>query len=144
MTTPASRSATDSAPTPTTVEGIVAHGRRLGRQLGFPTANVPAPDSLTAPDGVYRARVEVGGRSYDAMTNLGRNPSVGGTERRLESHLFGFDGTLYGLTIRITLTERIREERRFASVAELQAQIARDRAEILRRIEAERNGRKEE
>lgn len=69
------------------IEGCVEHGRRLGRELGFPTANLSVPDDLALDDGVYRSRVEVAGRSYDAMSNLGRNPSVGGTERRLETHI---------------------------------------------------------
>ena len=71
------------------IEGCVEHGRRLGRELGFPTANLSVPDDLSLDDGVYRSRVEVAGRRYDAMSNLGRNPSVGGTERRLETHIFG-------------------------------------------------------
>mgnify|MGYP005796286563 FL=1 len=71
---------------------------------------------------------------YNAMSILGRSPSVGETERRLETHLFGFSGELYGRRLRVELLERIRGERRFASVGELQAQIARDRDEILKRI----------
>ena len=59
------------------IEGVVEHGRRLGRELGFPTANVAVPDSVAAEDGVYRSRAEVDGAVYDAMSNLGRNPSVG-------------------------------------------------------------------
>ena len=105
------------------------HGRRLGRELGFPTANLAVPETVAADDGVYRSRAEVGGRTYDAMSNLGRNPSVGGTERRLESYLFGFEGELYGRQLRIRLLRRLREERKFASVEELQRQIEADRRE---------------
>ena len=54
-----------------TIEGVVEHGRRLGRELGFPTANMAVPDSVTAADGVYYSRVEVDGTRYDAMSNLG-------------------------------------------------------------------------
>ena len=79
------------------IEGVVEHGRRLGRELGFPTANVAVPDSVAAEDGVYRSRAEMDGAVYDAMSNLGRNPSVGGTARRLETHIFGFRGALYGV-----------------------------------------------
>ena len=113
---------------------MVGHGRRLGRELGFPTANLAVGANLGLEDGVYRSRAEVAGRWYNAMSNLGRNPSVGETERRLETHLFGFSGELYGRRLRVELLERIRGERRFASVGELQAQIARDRDEILKRI----------
>ena len=123
----------DAAPL-AAVEGVVGHGRRLGRELGFPTANLAVGANLGLEDGVYRSRAEVAGRWYNAMSNLGRNPSVGDTERRLETHLFGFSGELYGRRLRVVLLERIRGERRFASVGELQAQIARDRDEILKRI----------
>ena len=79
-----------------TIEGVVEHGRRLGRELGFPTANMAVPDSVTAADGVYYSRAEVDGTLYDAMSNLGSNPSVGGAVRHLETHIFGFGGSLYG------------------------------------------------
>ena len=109
------------------IEGTVVHGRQLGRKLGFPTANLAVPDTLEAADGVYLSEAEVGGIRYAAMSNLGRNPSVGGKERRLESYLFGFEGELYGRTLRIRLLARLREERKFASVEELQHQIETDR-----------------
>ena len=107
------------------IEGVVEHGRRLGRELGFPTANLAVPEDVAAADGVYRSRAEVGGKVYDAMSNLGRNPSVGGVERRLETHIFDFRGELYGRRLRVELLEKIRDERRFASVEELRGQIAR-------------------
>lgn len=115
----------------TVIEGVVRHGRRIGRTLGFPTANLPVPAETETADGVYRSRAEVAGRWYDAMSNLGRNPSVGGVERRLETHIFGFDGELYGCLLRVELLERIRDERTFATVEELRAQIERDKEYIL-------------
>ena len=114
---------------PVVIEGTVVHGRQLGRRLGFPTANLAVPDVLEARDGVYLSEAEVDGQLYGAMSNLGRNPSVGGTERRLESYLFGFEGELYGRRLRIRLLRRLREERKFASVEELQRQIEADRRE---------------
>ncbi len=114
------------------IEGVVTEGRRLGRKLGFPTANLSVPEGFAAEDGVYASWAETEeGMRYRAMSNLGRNPSVGETERRLETHLFGFEGSLYGQRLRVELGCRIRSERTFASLEELQAQIARDRAEIL-------------
>lgn len=97
---------------PVVIEGTVVHGRQLGRRLGFPTANLAVPDALEARDGVYLSEAEVDGQLYGAMSNLGRNPSVGGTERRLESYLFGFEGELYGRQLRIRLLRRLREERK--------------------------------
>ena len=114
-----------------TIEGVVEHGRRLGRELGFPTANMAVPDSVTAADGVYYSRVEVDGTRYDAMSNLGSNPSVGGAVRHLETHIFGFGGSLYGRTLRVELVRKIRDGRRFATIGELRAQIARDKEYIL-------------
>lgn len=114
-----------------TIEGVVEHGRRLGRELGFPTANMAVPDSVTAADGVYYSRVEVDGTRYDAMSNLGSNPSVGGAVRHLETHIFGFGGSLYGRTLRVEMVRKIRDERRFATIGELRAQIARDKEYIL-------------
>ncbi len=112
------------------IEGVVQRGRQLGRQLGFPTANLKVAPSVVADDGVYYARVEVDGILYDAMANLGCNPSVGCSERRLESHLLQFEGDLYGKHIRVHLLRKIRSERKFDTLAELQAQIAADRITI--------------
>lgn len=106
--------------------GEVVHGRRLGRELGFPTANIGVPDDCAAPDGVYRSRVTVDGVSYDAMSNLGCNPSVGGSRRHLETYLFGFEGSLYGRTLRVELFMKIRDERSFPTVEALRRQLEAD------------------
>ena len=80
----------------------------------------------------------LGRRSYlRCHVELGRNPSVGGCRRRLETHLFGFDGDLYGRTLRVELLEKIRDERTFPSVESLGRQLAEDRATILQRIGSE-------
>lgn len=114
-----------------TIEGRVEHGRRLGRKLGFPTANLAVPEDILAEDGVYASTAVVEGVQYRAMSNLGCNPSVGGSERRLETHIFGFSGSLYGCRLRVCLLRKIRDERKFATVAELRAQIERDKERIL-------------
>lgn len=119
------------------IDGVVEHGRRLGRELGFPTANLAVAADLPLTDGVYRSRVEIDGRWYDAMSNLGCNPSVGGSERRLETHVFDLTESLYGRRLRVELVEKIRDERRFATVEELREQIARDRERIRELIAAE-------
>ena len=113
------------------IRGVVEHGRRLGRELGFPTANLAVDEALAAEDGVYASLVEVGGVRYRAMSNLGRNPSVGGQPRHLETHLFGFEGSLYGREVRVVLLRKVRDERRFDTVGELRAQIARDKEQIM-------------
>ena len=81
------------------VEGIVIGGNQLGRKLGFPTANIAIDDALDIENGVYCSKVFVGDKEYSAMTNVGVRPSVDGSKRLLETHLFGFKGLLYGLTL---------------------------------------------
>ncbi len=112
------------------VEGVVIGGNRLGRKLGFPTANIAIDDNLAVENGVYCSKVYVEGEEYVAMTNVGVRPSVDGSKRLLETHLFGFDGLLYGLKLRVELIEKIRDERKFASVDELREQISKDSNEI--------------
>lgn len=115
---------------PVIIEGIVAEGQHLGRRIGFPTANLPLGADTAVEDGVYASVATVSGRRYRAMSNVGCNPSVGGAERRVETHIFGFDETLYGRPLRVELGLRIRGERRFGSIDELRAQIARDKEYI--------------
>ncbi len=115
-----------------TVAGVVIAGQQLGRQIGFPTANLPIDPACEIPDGVYAARVTVDGQTerYAAMANVGCNPSVGGRERRLEVHLFGFGGSLYGRRIEVALLERIRPERKFPSIEALGEAIREDARRI--------------
>jgi riboflavin kinase/FMN adenylyltransferase len=108
------------------IEGVVIGGNRLGRRLGFPTANIAIDDSLTVENGVYCSKVFADGEVYLAMTNVGVRPSVDGSRRLLETHLLGFDGLLYGLELRVELYEKIRDEKRFDSVEELRTQIEKD------------------
>ena len=118
----------------TEIEGTVIHGQRIGRTLGFPTANIDAENRLAdCADGVYASQVEVDGQSYDAMSNLGRRPSVGGERRLLETHLFGFSGDLYGRRIKVRLLRRIRGEERYPTVDDLRQAIERD-AERIKQI----------
>lgn len=112
------------------VEGVVIGGNRLGRKLGFPTANIAIDERLDIENGVYSSRVVVEGESYVAMTNVGVRPSVDGSKRLLETHLFGFEGLLYGLTLRVELHDKIRDEKRFDSVDELRRQIEKDSNKI--------------
>lgn len=112
------------------IEGVVIGGNRLGRKLGFPTANIAVDESLDIENGVYCSKVIVEGESYVAMTNVGVRPSVDGSKRLLETHIFGFEGLLYGLTLRVELYEKIRDEKRFDSVDELRQQIEKDSNKI--------------
>lgn len=119
------------------IEGVVIRGNRLGSRMGVPTANIEVGDELDIPDGVYASQVTLDGRTYGAMSDLGRKPTVGGRRRLLETNLFGFDGDLYGRRLRVELLWFVRPERRFGSVEELFRQIEADRCVILDRMASE-------
>ena len=118
--------------------GIVVEGDRIGRTLGFPTANMQASDplKLIPANGVYLTQVHTLGRDFYGMTNVGTRPTVTGvTEgealsgkvRTVETHIFDFDEEIYGLDIRVAFLRRIRAEQRFASLDALREQLVCDR-----------------
>ena len=112
---------------PVTLEGKVVEGKRLGRELGFPTANIALPASLPVSRGIYASRVSVGEQSYIAVTNVGTRPTVeGDAAANAESYLVDFAGDLYGRSIRVALCAKLREETRFDSVDELSEAISGD------------------
>ncbi len=109
-----------------TLDGIVVHGDRRGRQLGFPTANLATEKELLPREGVYAVKVKWREASYDAVINIGRRPTFDGASPTLEIHLLDFSGDLYGERLRIYFVARLREERRFASVNALQKAVLAD------------------
>ncbi len=108
------------------VEAEVVSGNKLGRKLGFPTANMDISSRTDITNGVYRSTIVIDGLEYNAMSNVGIRPSVESTGRWLETHVFDFHGDLYGKVLTVCLVEKIREERKFSSVAELRAQLEHD------------------
>ncbi|WP_456414182.1 riboflavin biosynthesis protein RibF [Oceanithermus profundus] len=106
--------------------GIVRQGERLGRRLGFPTANVETAPGKVLPRGVFAARTWVAERAYPAVVNVGTRPTVGGGGLRLEAHLIGFSGELYGHELRLVFLKKLRDERAFEDLEALRSQIARD------------------
>jgi riboflavin kinase/FMN adenylyltransferase len=112
---------------PFSLRGPVLHGDERGRTLNFPTLNVGvAADRALPPNGVYVTRAHVADAHYHAVTNIGTQPTFDGTTRRVETHLLDFEGDLYGQIVVVDLLHRIREERKFAGIEELVAQIKRD------------------
>ena len=114
--------------------GVVVAGNRLGRTLGFPTANMSLyePLKLVPSDGVYLVRVETAGKQRYGMCNIGVKPTVGTTNSRtIETNIFDFDEEIYGLPIRLTFLRKIRDERRFADLRELSIQLALDKESCL-------------
>jgi riboflavin kinase/FMN adenylyltransferase len=107
--------------------GTVTRGAQLGRKLGFPTANLRAHNEQFPPDGVYAVRVEVEGRQFAGVANIGFRPTVSKTAGRLlEVHVFDFDEDLYGRDVEVTFVRLLREERKFDSLDALREQIVRD------------------
>jgi riboflavin kinase/FMN adenylyltransferase len=111
---------------PYSIEGLVVAGHRRGATLGFPTANVRSENAIVPRPGVYAVRVIWSQRAYDGVANVGYNPTFGNEALSVEAHLFDFAANLYGETIGIEFVARLRDERKFASVDELVAQIACD------------------
>ena len=112
------------------LHGVVVAGNRLGRTIGFPTANMQLyePLKLVPGNGVYFVKVNVLGRSLYGMCNIGCRPTVGaGNARTIETNIFGFDEDIYGLDMDITFVARIREERKFGSMEDLKDQLEQDR-----------------
>ena len=114
---------------PYCLKGVVIKGNQLGRTIGFPTANVqvPEPYKLVPADGVYAVRVKHRDGLHDGMLNIGLRPTVDGTSRTTEAHLFDFDRDIYGQEVTVYLVDRLRDERKFAGLAELKQQLADDR-----------------
>ena len=112
---------------------VVVHGRKIGRALGFPTANMSLEGYSDIERGVYRSSVVIDGVSYRDMSNVGVRPSVGGKELLLETHVIGFTGDLYGRRLRVTLEEKLRDEKRFSSISDLKEQLQRDYAVCARK-----------
>jgi riboflavin kinase/FMN adenylyltransferase len=107
--------------------GEVVIGRKLGRTLGFPTANIEVWGQQQLPaNGVYATRVRVGEVWWPAATNVGIRPTVDGTRFAVEAHLSGFSGELYGERVWLEFVARVRPEQRFDGLEALKAQIARD------------------
>ncbi|MDR2611002.1 MAG: bifunctional riboflavin kinase/FAD synthetase, partial [Clostridiales Family XIII bacterium] len=109
--------------------GTVIHGEENGRRLGFPTANMLPPEEKVLPaDGVYAAFAYIGkGKDavrHAAVTNIGLRPTFGGKVRLAETHLLGFDGDLYGKTLRVEFVKRLRGEVKFDGFDQLAEQIA--------------------
>jgi riboflavin kinase/FMN adenylyltransferase len=111
---------------PYTLRGVVARGAARGRALGFPTANLAAPPGFPLADGVYAARASWEGGAAPAVVNVGVRPTFDGATRLVEAHLLDVAPELYGYRLTVSFLERIRSERRFASVEALRAQITED------------------
>jgi riboflavin kinase/FMN adenylyltransferase len=121
---------------PYSLEGRVVQGDQLGRELGFPTANLDTADLVLPPQGVYAVRAVVRGQTHKGVLNIGRRPSLERAfpKMQIEAHLLDFTGDLYGLIMEIIFVAHLRPEHRFPSREALQQQIAQDIASARTRL----------
>jgi riboflavin kinase/FMN adenylyltransferase len=108
--------------------GKVMEGKKLGRTIGFPTANIesPEPQKLVPADGVYAVLIEVGKKSYKGMLNIGLRPTVDGYHRKIEVHIFHYNREIYGLQIVVRFIQRLRDEIKFSDLKALKSQLNKD------------------
>ena len=116
---------------PHLLTGTVTEGRKIGRTLGIPTANLILPEGVLVPKlGVYAANAVFDGQTRRAVVNIGTRPTVNGQNITVEPWIMDFDGDLYGHTLRLELTNFVRPERKFSSLAELKAEIFRNAEQV--------------
>jgi riboflavin kinase/FMN adenylyltransferase len=109
------------------VDGTIVEGKRRGRELGFPTANLASQNELMPPNGVYATIMTIDGVVHGGVTNIGMRPTFGETIPTVETHVLDYSGNLYGQTVRLAFVQRLRDERRFEDVDALRAQIDADK-----------------
>ncbi|WP_435624411.1 bifunctional riboflavin kinase/FAD synthetase [Flagellimonas sp.] len=121
---------------PYMLSGTVKSGKGLGKQFGFPTANIHISESykLIPKKGVYVVKVQLGSQELFGMMNIGHNPTVSGKKKSIEVNLFEFEGDLYNKDITVKLLYRLRDEHKFDSVEQLQQQLQRDKQKSLELI----------
>lgn len=109
------------------VFGKVVEGNRLGRTIGFPTANIiPPRNKLLPPDGVYITKTRYGNKVYDSITNIGKNPTVNNVDRTIETYIFDFNENIYNKDIEVDFYDWVRSVKKFSGIDELKGQIAKD------------------
>ena len=116
---------------PHEITGTVVSGRRLGRTIGIPTANIRLSEGVVCPKhGVYACKAVVDGREHSAVTNIGNRPTVGGHHVTVEAWLLDFEGDLYGKELRLLFHAFLRPEEKFDSLAQLQAEIQKNAQQV--------------
>ena len=109
------------------ISGRVSHGRKLGRTIGFPTANIPLKRCVSPVSGVYVVEaLGLGSKPIGGVANIGNRPTVNGVRQQLEVHLFDFQANLYGKQLEIVLLRKLRDEHKFDSFEALKQQIELD------------------
>lgn len=118
------------------ITGRVIHGDKIGRSLGFPTANISVKENykLIPSDGIYAVRVCLDYTKYDGMLNIGNRPTIGGDNKTIEVNIFDFDRDIYESEITIEFVDLIRKEIKFSSLDALKEQLKADKAAVIERL----------
>ena len=111
---------------PYSFEGKVVHGNRLGRSIGFPTANIWLPKNNLPIKGVFSVKISIDVSEFEGIANIGIRPTVGGTSPVLEVNIFDFKKEIYGKRIKVEFVKKIRDEKKFDNLDDLKKQIAKD------------------
>lgn len=121
---------------PYNFKGTVVHGKKLGRELGYPTANIEIAErfKLIPANGVYAVSCAFEGKVYNGMMNIGVNPSIAGKGFSIEVHLFEFEGDLYGKQLDVKVLARLRNEKKFSDLKELAQFLHNDKLHALKKI----------
>jgi riboflavin kinase/FMN adenylyltransferase len=121
------------------IYGEVIRGKGIGKEIGFPTANINSGDQMLPSPGVYAIRAKLKNEMFGGVLNMGVRPTFGDNQFQIEAHLLGFDAPAYGHTMEIFFIERIRDEIAFSSVTELINQIKRDIEKAIKILSVETN-----
>ncbi len=124
---------------PYSVTGTVVAGNKIGRTIGFPTANLDIPNEFLMINnpGVYACQTSIDGKTYNAMANTGSRPTIGDRAEGdfiIEVNIFDFEGDLYGKTLKVWFLDRIRDEVKFTGLEALKIQLEQDRIEVKKRL----------
>ena len=113
---------------PYCIKGKVVHGKKLGRAIGFPTANLDySKEALIPKKGVYYTNVQWQGKIYKGITSVGNNPTVNGDKLTIETYILDFNNDLYGHNIKVYFIKKIRDEKKFNSIDDLVIQLKKDK-----------------
>ncbi|MEK6616029.1 MAG: riboflavin kinase, partial [Bacteroidota bacterium] len=120
------------------IKGKVVRGKGLGKELGYPTANIQVDDKykLIPLDGIYAVRIEQENKIYNGMMSIGFNPTVSGEKKTIEVNIFDFEKDIYGENIRIFFKQKLRDEKKFENIEALKKAIDGDKEKSLKILSA--------
>ena len=121
---------------PYSIAGRVAHGNKLGRTIGFPTANLMLNRLVVPIHGVYAVRVETKTGVFQGIANVGNRPTINGTKPLLEVHIFDFNRSIYGEAIEVRFIKKLRNEVKFSNFEALKRQIEKDKQQAVEFLKA--------